>query len=209
MLNLASKFLMTLKNSFIISLFCHLLVFSLFSLSFGRKVGDIKYPYVVFWGNILPSSQILPSDHLDVGERLPLQHLPSISFSCNGPGNFYLKPHFQLASERQNLTQHIKSSYLSTLPQKKEQQLLFHPLLPGGFVIYFKDRPVVHIELKFNIIAGKKGNPVFVKRSISSGNLEVDLLSKRYIERYLYIQQAAFTPNIEQTVKIDLSAEGY
>jgi len=44
-----------------------------------------------------------------------------------------------------------------------------------------------------------------IKRKISSGNLEVDLLTMRYIGHYLFIQQKRFTPNNWQTVKIDLS----
>ena len=74
--------------------------------------------------------------------------------------------------------------------------------------LYFKDRQLAHIELAFNIISGQKINPVVVKRKISSGNLEADLLSMRYISHYLYIQQAAFPSDVWQEVKIELSPKG-
>jgi hypothetical protein len=55
------------------------------------------------------------------------------------------------------------------------------------------------------VISGDKRNSILVKRRISSGNLEADLLSMRYISRYLFMQQRGFVPNKWQTVKIDLS----
>jgi hypothetical protein len=90
-------------------------------------------------------------------------------------------------------------------PQQKESVLVFHPLLPYQLQLYFKDRQTVHIELMFNIISGRENKAIVVKRKISSGNLEADLLSLRYISHYLFIQRARFQPNNWQTVKIDLS----
>jgi hypothetical protein len=92
--------------------------------------------------------------------------------------------------------------------RKKEPEIIFHPLLPYSFTLYFKDRQIAHVELLFNIVSNKGlRNAAVIKRKISSGNLEVDLLIMRYIEHYLFIQQARFTPNTWQSVKIDLSAK--
>jgi hypothetical protein len=82
---------------------------------------------------------------------------------------------------------------------------MFYPRLPYHFALYFKDRQTVHIELMFQVISGAQRNSILVKRRVSSGNLEADLLSMRYISRYLFIQQRGFAPNKWQTVKIDLS----
>lgn len=205
-----------LRSSFIISIFSHFAIFSIFSLSFGSKIPELKSHYVSFWGNVLPRSQVA----VDSGIIIPAQKknitLSRPSFEklrkqLHPPANLYLKPHIglQAAAEMGAVKGKpvFKSASLVSFPKKKEQQILFHPLLPFGFTIYFKDRLIAHVELEFNIITGRKRNSVAVKRRVSSGNLEVDLLSKRYIERYLDIEQAAFTPDIWQAVKIDLSAK--
>ena len=82
-----------------------------------------------------------------------------------------------------------------------------HPLLPHDFALYFKDRQIAHVELEFNFVSSRQPAVAVIKRKISSGNLEVDLLSMRYIGHYLFIQQTKFAPNSWRTVKIDLSAK--
>ncbi|MGE5197021.1 MAG: hypothetical protein ACM3IL_00745, partial [Deltaproteobacteria bacterium] len=72
-------------------------------------------------------------------------------------------------------------------------------------LLYFKDRQAAHIELMFNVLPDGKSNSMDIKRKISSGNLEVDLLTMRYLSHYLFIQQAGFPANKWQTVKIELS----
>jgi hypothetical protein len=59
----------------------------------------------------------------------------------------------------------------------------------------------------FKVDSSGGRNSLEIKRKISSGNLEVDLLSMRYLSPYLFIQQNRFTPNNWQTVKIDLSPQ--
>ena len=88
---------------------------------------------------------------------------------------------------------------------RRTQEILFHPLLPYSFPLYFKDRQVAHVELLFKILQDKLRSYILVKRKISSGNLEVDLLSVRYISHYLFLRQAAFAPGAWQVVKVDLS----
>jgi hypothetical protein len=120
---------------------------------------------------------------------------------------YYLKPPLSLAfnTEKQPLFYKLNPVLFSS--RKREPMIIFHPLLPHDFTLYFKDRQVAHVELMFNIVSTGKRNSITMKRKISSGNLEVDLLSMRYIGRYLFIQQARFTPNNWQSVKIDLSAK--
>lgn len=92
---------------------------------------------------------------------------------------------------------------------KKETPIIFYPRLPHYFTLYFKDRQIVHIELLFNIVsAGNKTNSgISIKRKVSSGNLEADLMCMRYIGRYLFMQKTLFSPDHWQIVKIDLSAK--
>jgi hypothetical protein len=84
---------------------------------------------------------------------------------------------------------------------------MLYPKLPHHFLIYFKDRQRVHIELMFNIMTKAMINTILIKRKVSSGNLEADLLSMRYMSHYLFIQQSKFIPDKWQTVKIDLWAK--
>lgn len=93
------------------------------------------------------------------------------------------------------------------LNREKDSVVMIHPLLPYQLQLYFKDRQSVHLELAFKIISSGHKNYVIVKRKISSGNLEADLLCCRYLGHYLFIQQAKFVPGTWQTVKIDLSKE--
>ena len=91
------------------------------------------------------------------------------------------------------------------IQSQAEPGFMLHPLLPYPFDLYFKDRQAVHIELEFSITQSGRRNLVSLRRKVSSGNLEADLLSMRYIGHYLFIQQARFMPARWQTVKIEFS----
>ncbi len=84
--------------------------------------------------------------------------------------------------------------------------MMLYPRLPYDFSLYFRDRQAAHIELAFNIKTAGNREEVAIKRKISSGNLEADLLSMRYISHYLFIQKTRFAPGVWQSVKIDLAA---
>lgn len=86
-----------------------------------------------------------------------------------------------------------------------DSSVMIHPLLPFQLQLYFKDRQSVHLELMFKIIAAGTRRQILVRRKISSGNLEADLLCARYLGHYLFIEQARFVPNTWQSVRIDLS----
>jgi len=92
--------------------------------------------------------------------------------------------------------------------QNTASVLMFHPLLPYQLQLYFKDRETVHIELMFDIVSQEGKEYIVVKRKISSGSLDADLLCSRYIGHYLFIQRSSFAANKWQSVKIDLSKQG-
>ncbi len=91
---------------------------------------------------------------------------------------------------------------------RKDATVMIHPLLPYQLHLYFKDRQSVHIELAFKIVKSRSRTHVIIRRKVSSGNLDADLLCCRYLGHYLYIQEARFVPNTWQMVKIDLSEDG-
>jgi len=204
----------TLNKMIFASLLGHIIVCGIFSFSFGDRIPKTDYACISFLGQILNRSDlnIWPfTAHLPRG--IILGKRPNISALDKSSKEYslVLKPHLKpltpLLFSQDKITLIPKPEPISFVQKRKEPIIMFHPLLPEYFLLYFRDRQVAHIELMFNIISTGKINSIVVKRKISSGNLEVDLLSRRYISHYLFIQQARFSPNNWQTVKIDLSAK--
>ncbi len=217
---------MTVRNVFtkavFISLVSHVTFFSIFSLSFGNRIPALDCAAVSFWGQLLSRSQVLQPASL--GPRLkdslraktaagndlilPKKNAASLDKPAPDAGlePYQLKPALALSFAAQKPDFAEKPGVFLFTAKRKEPLLLFHPALPYGFNLYFKDRQVAHVELDFNIESKGRRTLITVKRKISSGNLEVDLLSARYIGHYLFIQHSRFLPDRWQTVKIDLSA---
>jgi len=204
------------KKTICFSLLGHLAVFSLFSLSFGKRIPSANYSGVYFWGSILLNSELAVNKQTPVrlGAKeafkrkadMELLVRPSQNTPCL-PNN-YLKPQLMALLPQQEKMPKREGRSLSTYSRiKKEPSIMLYPHLPYNFLLYFKNRQIVHIELIFNIISHGKTNSIAIKRKIASGNLEADLLSMRYINHYLFVQQSRFMPNKWQTVKIELSAK--
>lgn len=187
----------------------HLLVFSLFSFSFGERRFAKDIPRVYFWGQIWQSADLaLPLKATSV-YPLPLSSLlAKIATVEVLTTPQYIKPIVSCAfNEKRIDSLQTPAPFLLPLSYKRESVIIFHPLLPYHFLLYFKDRQTVHIELKFYIKSPDNPGAILTKRKISSGNLEVDLLAKRYIGHYLFFQGKRFLPREWHSVKIDLSAK--
>lgn len=202
------------KKTIFFSILSHLAVFGMFSFSFGPRIAPADYAVISFWGRILPNSELINNKNFNSIEArksfLVRTHaLPAGKTDKVQPllSDYYLKPQATLVFNREKIIFAQKLPPVSPLHKKKEQAIMFHPRLPYHFLLFFTDRQAVHIELMFSIISRGKMNSIAVKRKISSGNLEADLLGMRYISRYLFIEQARFQANNWQTVKIDLSAK--
>ncbi|MBL7151151.1 MAG: hypothetical protein ISS89_00995 [Candidatus Omnitrophica bacterium] len=200
----------SLRKSLYLSLLGHLTIFSIVSLSFGSRIPKADFTSISFWGTVLSGAQVCAP--IQPGHKVAFRHQPlgtkaSYKSSLNKVplSGYYLKPHSRPLLKTEKKALHRILFSLSAPAGRKEPMILFHPLLPYGFSLYFKDRQVAHVELMFNIGSRALRNSIAVKRKISSGNLEVDLLCMRYIGRYLFIEQARFAPDKWQTVKIDLS----
>lgn len=203
------------RKTVFISLLGHIALFSIFSFSFGHKIASREFSGVSFWGAILRNSDL--TGYFGANERLinsqnftkrpPVASLDKtnrLDFSMPG---YYLKPAVTLKVS-ENKAAFAREMISAPFPiSKKGPVIMFYPQLPYHFLVYFKDRQIAHIELMFNIISSDKTDSIAIKRKISSGNLEADLLVMRYINHYLFIQQASFPPHSWQTVKIDLSAK--
>ena len=191
----------------------HLTLFSVFSFSFGNSLPSADSSSAYFWGRFLPNMHISSAStriHLPVS--LPISRIfyqdsviKNQDYSIKVGAGYYLKPPFTLecCSEKQVFAAGNIPAWPSV--SKKEPAILFHPLLPYDFTLYFRDRQIAHVELEYKIPSSKGGRRVMLKRKISSGNLEADLLIQRYIGRYLFMQQFNLPQGNWQTVKINLS----
>jgi len=105
-----------------------------------------------------------------------------------------------------NLTED-KATYFKSTPllktKKTDSSLMFYPPMPYHFLLYFKDRQTAHMEVAFYI--SSKSKVVGMKRMISSGNPEVDLLIMRNLNHFLNICKSNLKLGSWQTVKVDLS----
>ena len=201
-----------LRQAIFISLLGHITLFSMFSLSFGPKIPEVNFSRVYFWGAIFRSPDLMNNRNFDIGYKTgrltgksEISVLDKINRENLLGSRDYLKPPVSLTFNQEKIVFTQKLMPISLMSGRKESTIMFYPRLPYHFALYFKDRQTVHIELAFAVISGDKRNSILVKRRISSGNLEADLLSMRYISRYLFMQQRGFVPNKWQIVKIDLS----
>jgi hypothetical protein len=201
------------KKTILVSLLGHLTVFSLIGFSFGINLPRINVADVYFLKGMAPDinpthagsfngpgiREFLSKKIAVLALREGKKALPAI------PGG-YLKPRASLSFNEEKSATEPRIQWLTSL-KKRESVIMFHPQIPYHVTLYFKDRQVVHIELMFNVASSGNTSSIRIKRKISSGNLEADLLSMRYISRYLFMQRLGFSPHSWQTVKIDLSTK--
>jgi len=202
------------KKTLAISILGHCVCFAIFSFSFGNRIPKADYPIVSFQGAILSKLDLMSKPFLKFSSLKDVfkGHIDTSILEKANKGYLwqesrYLKPAVRLTLKGEKINFIPKEKLDSLIPTRKESVIMFYPQLPYHFLLYFKDRQIVHIEVEFNIASGQGSNSIVIKRKISSGNLEVDLLAMRYIGHYLFIQRKQFPLNCWQTVKIDLSAK--
>ena len=204
------------KKAMLVSILGHLTLFSIFSFTFGSRIANLGSMDVSFLGGILSKAEfnsrpfIAPAPATRgfvIKERPDIAVLDKAKEGYDLSLSPYHKPQASVFFSTEKLIFLPKEEPLSFGEKKKDPVIMFYPPLPYHFLLYFKDRQRVHMEIMFKITTGPQASIISVKRKISSGNLEVDLLSMRYLNHYLFIQEARFTPNSWQTVKIDLSAK--
>lgn len=204
------------KKSVCISLLGHITFFGVFNLSFGPVLPKTDYAVVSFWGSWLPADFLRASwvrpfsaKTLSPQQKPDTRLLQRVDRRVAYAVDYYVKPHTVPVSLSSNKLSYAQLFLTSVPPVKKSAVLMFYPPLPYNFSLYFKDRQTVHIELMFKkeAPADSKTSSLIVKRKISSGNLDADLLSMRYLGRYLFMQQRSLPLDEWQTVKIELSPQ--
>lgn len=206
----------TLRLGLFISLLWHGLCPLIFDTSF-KKAYFAKQEPVVFLGSILSdahtnlSLQGTPKvrsggkevfrKYYRAGLNLPYYEVPPIA-------EFFLndKPHIQSPSYLPRLESALNPVDTDEFFKERrgyQKALFFHPRIPYHFLLYFKDRASVHIELEYFLSA--KGDALEVRRRVSSGNLDADLLVWRHINHWLFLRREQLPRNLWQAVKIDLT----
>ena len=200
------------KKVLSLSILCHIAIFSLFSFSFKNIIPDFNYTSFYFFGKLFTGPVLTSSSNIKLKDTKSLFFLkpdsPMINKIETSPlfmMQQYYRPMLMPGFVRKKEDLPDSFGLNAIAPKRKAPEIIFHPVLPYGFQLYFNDRQVAHVELKFKIDAKDNSNYIRIKRNISSGNLEVDLLTLRYIERYLFIERLRFKPESWQTVRIDLS----
>ncbi|MFA6217216.1 MAG: hypothetical protein WDL87_06170 [Candidatus Omnitrophota bacterium] len=202
-------------KTILISFLGHAALFGVFSFTFGNRLADSRRPDVNFLGSILLAPDIAISNdyrYESVTESIFLKKISSSFLKKSRDGLRIqalgeIKPSLSagILVKKSNYFYHASSTTGMHIP--KDSVIMFYPLLPQHFTLYFQDRQSAHIELLCIAGMDQKPSSTIIKRKISSGNLEVDLLAMRYIGHYLFIQQNHFQEGTGQTIKIDLSTE--
>lgn len=199
------------KKAIAISILGHLAVFGIFNFSFGARIPPADYSQVFFWGSFLRRGDfaVPPFRRAISAEKAGLNKIALRNKNAENTlvARPYLKPLVNPHSGAQKLIFAQKAAAIIPAHKRNRKEIILYPGLPHHFLLYFKDRQMAHMELMFNILSQDRKNTILLRRKVSSGNLEADLLSMRYINHYLFIQQAAFVPDKWQAVKIDLSAK--
>ncbi|MBI4707877.1 MAG: hypothetical protein HY761_08140 [Candidatus Omnitrophica bacterium] len=196
------------KKAILVSFAGHLAFLGIFNFSFGRRLPPVDYSAVSFLGQVFSTREIIPrilKEPLKQEQKKTFLRAELLHQSAEKEYFASFKPAvtFESSPEKAIFNEARLGPYV--FPVKKEPAIYLRPLLPYSFTLYFNDRQTAHVELLYKItLLRENGYPV-VKRKISSGNLEVDLLSMRYISHYLFVRKASVNPESWQAVKIDLS----
>jgi hypothetical protein len=202
-----------MQKTLLLSFCCHLGVFSLFNFTFGNKLPRENFASISFLGAVLSPPDFQKTFLINKGKQqifnrsLSVLSLQKVNREADTTSSVYIKPQLSLSLSSEKSVFLPKTSAMPPMVKLPPSVIMLYPRLPQHFLLYFKDRQSAHIELVFNLVSRGRTKAIIMKRKISSGNLEADLLSQRYLGHYLFVQQAAFPQDAWQTVKIDLSAK--
>lgn len=167
---------------------------------------------VYFWGQLLGKSDLkweLPAtgaSSIQIKNQEESHLLFREPFAGTGYAhNYYFKPPANPPSFDEKTNFNPAAAPEPYILKKQESMIMLHPLLPEYFMLLFKDRQLVNIVLEFRITESNGRNYTILKRKVSSGNLDADLLTMRYISHYLSIQGEKFPKDTWQTITIELS----
>jgi hypothetical protein len=198
------------RYGILVSCAFHGITAALFTFSFGRVLPAPSVTETHFLGQLLNSWDIVPEmaaatgmvrtregvDALLPAAKSRARAVPEqLPFAALKPGRAVV-----IVPEKGSAAFHQVP-----FPVRVEPVITFYPHLSPNILLYFKDRQNIHMELGY-MMELRQGRPkVQVRRRVSSGNLEADLLSMRYIGRSLMLHQVYLEPSHWYRAKIDLA----
>lgn len=201
------------KTAVLVSALWHAACFGGVELTLGRSFAEAKWGStgIAFLGPILQRARDYPQSRQAVkqsaADKLLARNLSEMLGLAASEGQNLIfgevawdKPSLIFFAEG-------KSAYFELAPtlhlEPADSSVMFYPPLPYHFLLYFKDRQVIHMEVAFYVCS--EGKIIDLKRGASTGNPEVDLLIMRNLFHFLNLYKTEFMPESWQRVKIDLS----
>jgi hypothetical protein len=201
------------KAAIFISLIWHVVCFSSVELTFGKKVAESNFELtkIFFLGPILQKADYYPQStqqtKTSAADRLKARNLVNMLKPGSSEARGLISENILLKKPPTLTLAESKVTYFKSTPsvkvKKADSSIMFYPPMPYHFLLYFKDRQVAHMEVAFYI--SPDGKIAGLKRKISTGNPEVDLLIMRNLSHFLNLCKSNFSLSSWQTVKIDLS----
>lgn len=212
------------KAAIFISLMWHVVCFSSVELTFGKKVTESNFELtkIFFLGPILQTPletlsltgqkadyypQSAQQTKTSAVDRLKARNLVNMLKPGFSEARGLISENILLKKPPTLILTESKTAYFKSTPpvkiKKADSSIMFYPPMPYHFLLYFKDRQVAHMEVAFYI--SPDGKIAGLKRKISTGNPEVDLLIMRNLSHFLNLCKSNFSLSSWQTVKIDLS----
>ena len=192
-----------------ISIICHIFCFNNIELTFNNNLaeGSSEPSKIFFLGPILQKQGFHPQSTRKA--ECPINMLNIRTFTdilrTKSSSVYKLDSDFKkppLINAFDNKIVYLKPPQAPNIKEAKSS-IMFYPPIPYHFLLYFKDRQTAHMEAVFYI--STQGKVAEIKRKISSGNPEVDLLIMRNLTHFLNACKSRFVLDSWQTVKVDLS----
>jgi hypothetical protein len=198
----------TFKITLFLSLSWHLMFFGVFEPVISTRFRPAGPENTAFLGSILRAGDLLRPRLLTAKSDMRALNVktaypPKDEHFLTPSVKDALKPAAGFIGPTEKLTFVERKSSDFVYKSKEKPALTFYPVLPYSFALYFTDRQTAHMEFTFYI--SDDGKISYVKRKVSSGNLETDLLAYRYITHCLFLQEGRFPASTWQSVKIDLT----
>ncbi|MFH1339033.1 MAG: hypothetical protein ABIH40_04250 [Candidatus Omnitrophota bacterium] len=201
------------KIAVFISLTWHAVCFSSVELTFGKKAveNNFELTKIFFLGQILQRTdyytQSAEGAEYSAADRLKSRNLEGMLKPGPGGPRSSISDSAAIRKPSVLALANSKAAYFKPAPaadlNREESSIMFYPPMPYHFLLYFRDRQVAHMEVAFYV--SPEGKIAGLKRKISTGNPEVDLLIMRNLSHFLNLNKSDFSISSWQTVKIDLT----
>jgi hypothetical protein len=202
--------------SFFVSCFWHIGLFSIILINFPDARLKTNNNDIVFLGSFLKDYDFVQNEDYSRQAKIPdyyfktaRQNLLILDLNDYAKlDSFIDKPlayYFEKEVYREEIYSSIeeflsKNIALKQRPQEVEADLLDSSNLPD-FKIYFRDELPRYV--KFNLYINPTGRVGFLKKTISSGSFDADMIAQRFVNRLVF-DKSAYGRSHWQTIELNL-----